>query len=143
MYVCALGYRQGRSRGLDYSGVDLDPPDSGVVYRGDGSRKLPYPAYYRESRKTSEESNPDDRQDLDRIDRDRRDLDRRDLERRDRDRRDLDRRDPDRRDLDRRRGGGGGAGVGGIRGREEGYLPDSAESGSTDADTYDSQNMEV
>lgn len=39
----------------------------------------------------------------------------------------------DRRDLDRRRGSGKG----------RGYIPDSAESGSTDPDTYDNQDMEV
>ena len=41
-------------------------------------------------------------------------------------------------DLDQSRGGGRGDEQG-----QEGYIPDSTESGSTDPDTYDSKNMEV
>ncbi len=170
MFVCWLGYREGHDRLPDYSGVSLSSSSSGVEYRGRGSRKLPYPAYYSERRKTSRESEPEgncditrkdldrrglERQNIDRLELERRDLEERNLSRVDLDGRELEsrraldsrdrrelrelgRRDVDKRDLDRRRGDrttGGGP--------EEGYLPDSAESGSTDADTYDSQNMEV
>ena len=79
-----------------------------------------------------------DQRDLSRIEQNSRHLDshRRGLETRDWSRRDLvdqNRRKLERRDLVERR----------IGVPEEGYLPDSAESGSTDADTFDSQNMEV
>jgi len=156
--VC-VAYRQNHSReDPDFSEGSLGPSDSGVGYRGHGSRKLPYPAHYSDRRKANRESasgNKDlnhlsherrglvDHQDLERlelsrIERNPRDLDgHRGLETRDRSRRDLaDRnlRELKRRDLVETRVGGARIAV-----PEEGYLLDSTESGST----YDSQNMEV
>ena len=169
VFVCVcVGYGQSHSLGPEYSEGSLDPSDLGVGYRGHVSRKLPYPAPYSDHRKTSRESNSGDsdldqlslerrglvdRQVLERRELSRRNLDQRELSRieqnsrhldshrrgletRDWSRRDLvdqNRRKLERRDLVERR----------IGVPEEGYLPDSAESGSTDADTFDSQNMEV